>query len=144
NQTLSLAALGGPSGGSTSMSATSLANGSGTFTVTVQTAAPQTTASGIVPGSWPRSPWSLPLAAGSLASLALLILPARFRRRNRWLALLALCAVLIIPGCGAPAPVTGGTPPGTYNIQLSATASNNGLTLSHSVTVQLTVKSLFQ
>jgi hypothetical protein len=144
DQTLALDALGSPSTAITKMSASSLANGTGTFTVTVQTAAPQTTASGIVPTSWPKSPWSLPLATGSLASLLLLTLPARFRRRNRWLALLAFCAVLIIPGCGAPAPVTGGTAPGTYNIQLSATASNNSLTLSHSVTVQLTVKSLFQ
>jgi hypothetical protein len=144
NQNLALACLGSPSGATMNINPSSLSNGGGTYTVTIQTAAPQAVSSSVLPSYWPRSRWSALLVGGSFASMLLLLVPMRFRRSSRWLALLALCAALFIPGCAAPAPVSGGTPPGTYNLQLSATASNNGLTISHSVTVQLTVKSLFQ
>ncbi len=164
NQNLSLIVLGTPLNTTANLSATSLPNGSGTLTMTIQSTVPQQIASNKSDSPWPGSqtpgspwsrnpwsanpwsgnPWSPALGTGAAASLALIVLPARFRRRRNWLALLALCAALVIPGCGAPASVAGGTPPGTYTIEVNATAVTQGQLLSHSATVQLTVKSLFQ
>jgi hypothetical protein len=154
NQNLGLIIVGTPLNTTANLSATSLPNGSGTLTMTIQSTAPQQIASNNSDSPWvgshrtgtpwPRNPWSPALGTGAAASLALIVLPARFRRRRNWLALLALCAVLLIPGCGAPASVAGGTPPGTYTIEVNATAVTQGQLLSHSATVQLTVKSLFQ
>lgn len=147
-QNVALSIMGTPANATPAFSSTTVTNGSGSSTLTIQTAAPQATSSSFLPGSWSSWRRSPLLALLSLGSLFLLILPARARRRRSWLTLFALCAVLLIPaltlsGCGAPAPVAGGTPPGVYNLQLTGTASNNGLTITHSATVQLTVKSLF-
>lgn len=147
NQNLTLVVTGTPINTTANLSANSLPNGSGTLTMTLQTTAPQQVPSAILPGfstSW-RSWRHFPaLAAAFLAALLVLVLPVRIRRGRQWLALLALCAVLVIPGCASPAPVAGGTPPGTYTIELTATAVNQGQLLTHNATVQLTVKSLFQ
>jgi len=48
-----------------------------------------------------------------------------------------------VAGCGSPNPITGGTPPGTYQVAVTATAGTGGSTLTHSSVVTLTVKSLF-
>jgi uncharacterized protein YceK len=82
-----------------------------------------------------------------LSALTLLLLPA-WKRRRRFL--MRLCAVLLalgivigIAGCGSVSPITGGTPPGTYQVAVTATTTATGPTLAHSAVVTLTVKSLF-
>jgi hypothetical protein len=48
-----------------------------------------------------------------------------------------------ITGCGAPSPIADGTPPGTYQVGVTATPTGGGTPLTHSAVVTLTVKSLF-
>jgi len=61
------------------------------------------------------------------------------RRLALALALLAVGIAIGIAGCGSVSPIAGGTPPGTYQVAVTAT----GPTISHSAGVTLTVKSLF-
>jgi hypothetical protein len=72
----------------------------------------------------------------------LLYVPRRFRRAlsisSIFLAIFAICS-----GCSSPGSLTVGTPPGTYQITVIAQTSAAGPQLSHSITINLTVKSLF-
>jgi hypothetical protein len=83
-----------------------------------------------------------------LAGLFLIFIPPYMRRRhNIWPWLLMIVALLAagtaINGCGAPSPVTGGTPLGSQTVAITATATNGNLTLTHVTTVALNVVSLF-
>ncbi len=75
--------------------------------------------------------------------MALLVLPFRLRRSRFLMAALLMVGLGAVTGCGA-GPVTGGTPPGVYNISVNATYAPNGQALVvQSAVVKLTVKSLF-
>jgi uncharacterized protein YjdB len=84
----------------------------------------------------------------ALAGLLLFFIPRRMRRRRNawpvWFAVLALLtAGSIITGCGAPGPLSGGTPLGNQSVTVIATATNGSQTLTHAATVTLNVNSLF-
>lgn len=84
-------------------------------------------------------PWR-DAAGGSLAMcLAVMLLPRRWRRRGGYLCCLGLIALGAGMGCGG-LKLVGGTPPGTYAIQITGTAVVNGQTVRHSATETLTVK----
>jgi Bacterial Ig-like domain (group 3)/FG-GAP-like repeat/FG-GAP repeat len=136
NQNLALSCSGLPAATSCTFAPASIPGGRANSTLTIQTSFPhQVNATGV---SWLIS------GSGALTSLALLVLPRRLRRRAILLSLLTLAIVTgAISGCGTTGPITGGTPPGTYNVTIAATASQSGQTLSHSATVKLAVKSLF-
>jgi hypothetical protein len=57
--------------------------------------------------------------------------------------LLAAGVLVAVAGCGSPYPIVGGTPPGTYQVAVTATTTGAGTRLTHSAVVTLTVKSLF-
>jgi hypothetical protein len=120
----------------------SIAGGNGAATLTLQTSPPHQIAA--TDGS-PLLPWQPAAAAvGGFVSLAFLVLPRRMRlSRSFLMMLLGLFLAIAMGACGGPGPVTGGTPPGTYNISVTGTASQQNQTLSHSATVKLTVKSFF-
>jgi hypothetical protein len=56
--------------------------------------------------------------------------------------LLAAGVLAGVAGCGSN-PITGGTPPGVYQVAVTATTTEAGTALTHSAIVTLTVKSLF-
>jgi hypothetical protein len=137
NQKLSLSCSGLPAESSCTFSPDSMNSGSidgvrGRATLTIQTSPPHK--ANIAHTTW-HFPWQ-----GALTSLAILVLPRRLRRRGILLLVLATVAAVAVIGCGSPGPITGGTPPGTYTVQITATASQLGQTLSHSVMVKLRVK----
>jgi uncharacterized protein YceK len=82
-----------------------------------------------------------------MGALTLLLLPAWRRRRGLLAGLSSLFLVIAfgigISGCGSVKPITGGTPPGTYQVAVTATATGDSTALTHSAVVTLTVKSLF-
>jgi hypothetical protein len=136
NQPLTLACAGLPANAACSFSPASLQSGQGAANLVIQTAAPHKAEAGFVSGS-----------AAVLGALTLLLLPGR-RRRRGFLAglsavLLAIAFGMGTAGCGSPNPVSGGTPPGAYQIAVKATAAGAGTQLTHSAQVTLTVKSLF-
>jgi hypothetical protein len=136
NQPLTLSCSGLPANTTCSFSPASLPQGQGLAHLVIQTAAPHKTGAGYISG---------PVAL--LGALTLLLLPGRKRRRGflTGLSLLLLVAAIGmgLAGCGSPAPITDGTPPGTYQIAVTATTTGSGTVLTHSSTVTLTVKSLF-
>jgi hypothetical protein len=130
NQPLTLSCAGLPANTTCTFSPATFDQGQGTSKLVIQTSAPHKAAA----------------ASGSvLGMLILLLLP---RRRRSFLArccvvlLAALCISMGIAGCGSAAPITGGTPPGTYKVAVTAT-TQGAAPLTHSATVTLTVKSLF-
>jgi hypothetical protein len=136
NQPLALTCSGLPANAICSFSPASLPNGQGGANLVIQTAAPHETGATSVSAS-----------TAVLGALTLLLLPG-WRRRRGFLAglsalLLAVCAVTGMAGCGSENPVTGGTPPGTYQVSVTATTTGTGTGLAHSAVVTLTVKSLF-
>jgi hypothetical protein len=136
NQPLALSCIGLPANTACSFSPASLTGGQGASKLVVQTTAPHKAAAASVSAS-----------AAMLGAFTSLLLPG-WRRRRRFLAglsvvLLAIGVVMGTAGCGAPNPITGGTPPGTYQVAVTATATGNGTALTHSAVVGLTVKSLF-
>ena len=136
NQPLALSCTGLPANTTCSIGPASLPNGQGAANLVIQTAAPHKAEAGFVSGS-----------AAVLGALTLLLLPGR-RRRRSFLAglsavLLAIAVGMGTAGCGSPNPVSGGTPPGTYQIAVTASAAGTGTALTHSTQVTLTVKSLF-
>jgi Pro-kumamolisin, activation domain/Bacterial Ig-like domain (group 3) len=93
-----------------------------------------------------HAPWYVAGSGASLACVLLLVLP----RRRRWGALLMVVlsvAILGAAGCGSSSSTTGGgggsttTPaaPGSYNIQVTASATTTNGLVSHSTTVLFTV-----
>jgi hypothetical protein len=140
NQPLALTCTGLPANATCSFSPASLTDGQGAAQLTIQTAAPHQAGAGSESG----------FVSGStavLGALTLLLLPG-WKRRRRFLAglsvvLLAIGVGMGMAGCGSPNPITGGTPPGTYQVAVTATAAGAGTALTHSAVVTLTVKSLF-
>jgi hypothetical protein len=136
NQPLALSCAGLPANATCGFTPASLAEGQGTASLVIQTAAPHKAVAGPVSGS-----------AVFLGALTLLLLPG-WRRRRGFLAalsvvLLALGLAIGMGGCGSPNPITGGTPPGAYQVAVTATAAGPATALTHSAVVTLTVKSLF-
>jgi large repetitive protein len=132
NQSLALSCSGLPANATCSFTPATLPQGQGAAKLVIQTAAPHEATAASV---------------SVLGVLTLLLLPAR-RRRRRFLA--RLCAVLLavgvalgMTGCGALNPIDGGTPPGTYQVAVTATTARTGTTLTHSAVITLTVQSLF-
>ncbi len=136
-QALALTCSGLPANATCSFTPDSLAQGQGAAQLVIQTAAPQkVSAAAFVSGS-----------AGLLAALTLLLLPGKRDRRTYLGRLSVLLCVLLasagISGCATNAPIVGGTPPGVYQVEVTATTSGAGPTLTHGAAVKLTVKSLF-
>jgi hypothetical protein len=134
SQPLALTCNGLPANTTCTFSPASLPEGQGAANLVIQTAAP-------------HKAQAVSVSATALGVLTLLLLPG-WRRRRRFLAglsavLLAVGVGMGMAGCGSPNPITGGTPPGTYPIAVTATAAGAGTALSHSAVVNLTVKSLF-
>jgi MYXO-CTERM domain-containing protein len=136
NQPLALSCSGLPANATCAFSPASLPQGQGAAKLVIQTAAPHkaTTASGSGP-------------AAVMGALTLLLLPAWRRRRGLLAGLSSLLLVIAfgigISGCGSVKPITGGTPPGTYQVAVTAKATGDSTALTHSAIVTLTVKSLF-
>ncbi|MGD0681059.1 MAG: Ig-like domain repeat protein [Terracidiphilus sp.] len=129
-----------PANATCNFSPSTVPGGSTSSTLTVQTNAPGTAANATV--------LSTKLRVTLLAGLFLIFIPPYMRRRhNIWPWLLMIVALLAagtaINGCGAPSPVTGGTPLGSQTVAITATATNGNLTLTHVTTVALNVVSLF-
>jgi len=128
-----------PANTTCSFSTSTVADGSGTSTLTVQTSAPSK--SGIA--AVLRRKIDVPALAGIL----LLLLGKRARRvRKGWLALLALFVLLAgaaLNGCGGAVSLTGGTPVGAQTITISGVATYGSQTLTNQTTVTLNVQSLF-
>jgi len=124
-----------------SLSASSLANGSGTPTLTVNTTAPHSlSGAAIAPHGFG---W---LAASStlLAGVLFLGVPLRRRRRLAGLGLMLMVFFAAGVGCGGgssagngSAQTGGGTPSGTYTITVTATSISPAL--SHNTIVTVTV-----
>jgi hypothetical protein len=136
NQPLALTCSGLPANATCSFSPASLPNGQGGAKLVIQTAAPHDAEAASVSAS-----------AFVFGALTLLLLPG-WRHRRGFLAglsavLLAVGMAIGTSGCGAENPITGGTPPGTYEVSVTATTTGTGTTLAHSAVVTLTVKSLF-
>jgi hypothetical protein len=135
NQPLALSCSGLPANATCAFTPASLPNGQGDVNLVIQTAAPHKTAAGFVSGT-----------AALLGALTLLLLPGGRLRRRFLVALsvsvFAVVAGMAMTGCGSPHPITG-TPPGTYQVAVTATAAGDSTALTHSAVVTLTVKSLF-
>jgi uncharacterized protein len=128
-----------PNNSSCSFNPASIAGGNGSSVWTVQTSAPSQTAAS---NHTPRFPWQLP-GTIALAGVVLFVTPKRLRRRGTFLAIVAVLALNTMFGCGSPRTLTGGTPPGTYTVTVTANVDESGYIVSHSANVTLTVKSLF-
>jgi hypothetical protein len=108
-----------------------LAKGSGQSVLVVKTSAPHKDSTAV----------ATPASVAVLAGIFGFFLPRR--RRLLWSLMLVLLAA-VLPGCGAPSQISGGTPPGVYTITVKAhTAAAAGPQLSHSINLKLTVNSLF-
>jgi hypothetical protein len=136
NQALALTCSGLPANATCSFSPASLPEGQGAANLVIQTVAPHETGAASVSAS-----------AAVLGALTLLLLPG-WRRRRGFLAglsavLLAIGVAMGMAGCGSVNPITGGTPPGTYQVSVTATTTGTGTALAHSAVVTITVNSLF-
>lgn len=137
SQPLTLSCSGLPANATCAFGQSVLQNGAGITTLVIQTAAPQKSSTQSAlrrPGSWS--------SAAVLAFAVALFLPGR--RRRSILACVALLGVLLSAGgCGSPAPIAGGTPPGVYSVTVTAAYPGQSPVIAHSAVLQLTVKSLF-
>ena len=131
DQPLALSCAGVPANATCSFNSATLPEGQGAANLVIQTTAPHKEAA---------------VSAAALTALALLLLPGWRRRRflgRLMVLMLVIGAGMGLSGCGSASPITGGTPPGTYQIAVTATSVGNGTTLEHSAVVTLKVKSLF-
>jgi hypothetical protein len=132
NQPLALVCDGLPAYATCSFSPATLPQGQGASKLVIQTAAPHKTAA---------------VSESVFGAIILLLLPGRRRRRGilaRWSPLLlAFCVAFGMAGCGAAGSISGGTPPGTYQVAVTASTTGTGAPVSHSAIVTVTVKSLF-
>ncbi len=134
---VSLACSGLPANTTCSFSPASVASGSGTSKLTVQTSAPRETTAAAM--RWKG------LGGTALAGTFLLCVAGS---RRKWpvtmlILMVGLGTALAIGGCGGSHSLTGGTPVGTDTVTVTATAGNGAQTLTHKATVTLLVKSLF-
>jgi len=132
NQPLTLSCAGLPANASCEFSPATLNQGQGTVTLVIKTSAPQQTAAGSI---------------SALGALLLLLLPV-WRRRRGFLA--PLCAVVLaagvaigLAGCSSNGSISGGTPPGSYQVAVTASTTGSSAPVVHAAAVTLTVKSLF-
>jgi hypothetical protein len=147
NQPLALICTGLPANATCSFTPASIAGGQGTSILTINTAAPHqighTAAVNAPSNRLPIPGAGRAVPAVFLAGLMLFVLPRRSLIRGWIVGLFAVCALLGITSCGTPAPIAGGTPPGSYKIAITADDSVPGVQLEHSAPFTLTVKSLF-
>jgi len=140
NQPVELSCANLPAESTCSFSPTSFSSGQGTATLTIQTSAPHRNTSRT------SSPFAAPGRHGDpllLAIVGLFVVPIGFRKRRLFLVLLAAFAFVGISACGANDSISGGTPPGTYSIQVTGAYTAPDPQLQHSAQVTLKVKSLF-
>ena len=138
NLPLALSCAGLPANAICTFTPATITDGAYQSTLVIQTAAPSAKTS--------SSRWT-----GGTAALAclcgLLMVPRRIRNRLRARSILIgailLGAFAAISGCGGPGSITGGTPPGTYEIKVIAQTTTVAPQLSHSAKITLGVKSLF-
>ena len=131
SQPLSLNCSGLPANTTCAFNPATLTQGQGETTLTIQTTAPH------------KANARPALATLLLSAIALLFIPISSGSRNLTrFTLFALAAIsaLGIAGCGSSSHLTGGTPPGTYTITVTA-ASSTGTAVTHSTTVTLTINS---
>ena len=142
NGALALACTGIPANTTYTLSPGSFSAGQGTATLEIKTMAPKlNSATKTDPGpEGLRKTPPIILAAFLVVTFA----PRRFRRRLFCLVLLAFCTTIGMNGCGGGSlrSASGGTPPGTYDIQISATYSGATPALRHSTDLILSVKPL--
>jgi uncharacterized protein len=120
---VSLTCAGLPANTTCSLTPATVTGGSGSAQLVVQTTAPAKAA-----------------AAFGFAGVLLLLLP--LRKRGRWLAAIVVLGAL--NGCGSSGgSLTGGTPAGSYTVSVTGTAIDGSITLTHTATTSLKVKSLF-
>lgn len=138
SEQLALSCTGLPAETSCLFSPVSLTNGQGEAALVIQTTFPHrvqaSAAAGIarIPGvlafvimlGWRRR-------RGLLAKMLAVFLAAN----------LLFAAAGMLAGCGSPGAVTGGTPPGVYQVAVTATTTGSGTALTHSAPLTLTVKS---
>jgi hypothetical protein len=141
NQPLAFSCSGLPAATTCQFSPPLLTGGQGESTLVIQTAAPRKSGGGAGAA-----------VAAAPGALVLLLLAGWRRRRRDWVGrmfIVALAAGALLgvmgslAGCGSTDPLGGGTPPGTYQVAVTATTTGSGTPLAHAATVSLTVKSLF-
>ncbi len=121
-----------PSESACTFAAQTIAAGGGTTTLQVSTMAPRSCA---VADSESQTA-GLPFAGTTVAALILLFLPGKRRRaiKGVLVALIALCGMATLSGCGACTDL--GTKPGTYTIRVIGTSAANVVTTKVQVIVQ--------
>lgn len=128
---------------SCSFNPSSLANGSGTATLTVSTTAPHVLSGMTSSLRRPRGFGWVAAGGGTLVGVFLLGVPSRRRRRVAGLGLMVLVFLATGVSCGGASNSgnggkTGGTPAGSYTFTVTATSTSPPL--SHIATVAVTVQ----
>jgi hypothetical protein len=120
-----------PSEAACTFAAHTIAAGGGTTTLQLSTMAPRSCA---VADSGSTTA-GLPYAGTTVAALFVLFIPGKRRRRIKGLlvALIALCGMATLSGCGACTDL--GTKPGSYTIRVMGTSGANVVTTKVQVTV---------
>ena len=116
-----------------------IAGGSGTSTLIVETTAPHNcgdTQPYFLGGNG-GGPGLAPLALPALAGLLAIILPGRRRRLRALLAVLLAAGAAQIVGCGTCTDL--GTRPATYTFQVTGTAADGSAAESQAVTLNITI-----
>ena len=143
NQPLTLSCANLPAETTCAFASTVIDNGSGTTNLVIQTTSPQRNTATAAPGAPSGSRSWLFAMPTALAFLVAIFLPGRRARRVFWMVLLVLCAIAGSGGCSSPTPISGGTPPGTYAIVVTASYPAQSPVIEHQAVLNLTVKSLF-
>ena len=138
SEPLALSCTGLPAESSCQFSPVSLTNGQGEVALAIQTTLPHRVQASAAAG-----------IARIPGVLAFVIMLGWRRRRGLLAKMLAVflaadvlfAAAGMLAGCGSPPGVTGGTPPGVYQVAVTATTTGSGTALTHSVPLALTVKS---
>jgi hypothetical protein len=120
---------------------TSVANSSGTSTLTIKTNASHSLSGALAPHGNHGFGWLTATSGALFAGIVFLGLPSR-RRRTTGLALMLVVFFAAGVGCGGGSSSsggstqTGGTPAGTYTVTVTGTSG----TMTHTTSVVLTVK----
>ena len=124
-------------------SLTSVANASGTSTLTLSTSAGHTISGALRPSSGPGFGWLTASTSACFVGMFFLGVPARRRRRVAGLGLMLLVFFAAGVGCGGGSSNSGGgsttsgaTPAGTYSITVTATSGS----VSHTQLLTLIVQ----
>jgi subtilase family serine protease len=131
---------GGTPAPSCAFSLSTVANASGTSTLTISTTAAHSISGALKPGSGPGFGWLAASSSALFAGIFVLGVPTRRRRRVAGLGLLLLVFFAAGLGCGggssSGSTKSGGTPAGTYSITVTATSGS----LSHTQLFTLIVQ----